>query len=128
GGVLLFYIGGGGTNVDMECRHLVARALHELGITFVDGGYRVAPTHVFPTGFQDCARAVEWLRQNVEQWGGDPDKLFVSGHSAGGHYAALLAVTDEALPGVPCSSALRGVAPVSGTYYFGEDSGVAARS
>src|SRR5690606_3332706 len=127
GRVLLYFHGGGWTNGYKEWMYFMAPALNALGITFVSGGYRLAPTHVFPTAFQDCARAVEWLRQNVDQWGGDPDKLFVSGHSAGGHYGAVLAVTDEALPGVPCSSALRGVAPVSGTYYFGEDSGLAVR-
>lgn len=127
GRVLLYFHGGGWTNGYKEWMYFMAPALNALGITFVSGGYRLAPTHVFPTGFQDCARAVEWLVQNVSTWGGDPTQLFVSGHSAGGHYAALLAVTDEAIPGVPCAARLRGSAPLSGTYYFGENSGLAVR-
>jgi len=43
----------------------------------------------------DAARAVKWVKGNIEQYGGDPDKIFVSGHSAGGHLAALITVRDD---------------------------------
>ncbi|HUH87447.1 MAG TPA: alpha/beta hydrolase [Pusillimonas sp.] len=127
GRVLLYFHGGGWTNGYKEWMYFMAPAFNALGITFVSGGYRLAPKHVFPTGFQDCARAVDWLAHNIANYGGDPKKLFVGGHSAGGHYAALLAVTDEAVPGMPCAARLRGAAPLSGTYYFGENAGLAVR-
>lgn len=127
GRVLLFFHGGGWTNGYKEWMYFMAPALNALGITFVSAGYRLAPTHLFPVGFEDCAKALDWLVRNVSDYGGDPDKIFVSGHSAGGHYAALLAVTDEAAPGLPCASRIRGCAPISGIYYFGEGSGMAVR-
>lgn len=127
GRVLLYFHGGGWTNGYKEWMYFMAPALNALGVTFVSGGYRLAPGHVFPTGFQDCARAVDWLAGHIAEYGGDPGKLFVSGHSAGGHYAALLAVTPEAIPGVPCAARLKGAAPLSGTYYFGENAGLAVR-
>lgn len=127
GRVLLYFHGGGWTNGYKEWMYFMAPALNALGVTFVSGGYRLAPGHVFPAGFQDCARAIDWLFHHIAEYGGDSEKLFVSGHSAGGHYAALLAVTEEAIPGVPCASRLKGAAPLSGTYYFGENSGLAVR-
>jgi acetyl esterase/lipase len=42
-----------------------------------------------------AAQAVVWVKNNIKPYGGDPDKIFVSGHSAGGHLAALLAIQNE---------------------------------
>ena len=49
-----------------------------------------------PEQAADCARALAWTVQNIKQYGGDPARVFVMGHSAGGGLAALLA-TDDAL-------------------------------
>src|SRR5690606_26918116 len=127
GRVLLYFHGGGWTNGYKEWMYFMAPAFNALGITFVSGKYRLAPTHVFPAGLQDCARAVDWLVHNISAWGGDAEQIFGSGHSAGGHDAALLAATEEAVPGMPCAARIRGAAPLSGTYYFGENSGLAVR-
>ncbi len=127
GRVLLFFHGGGWTNGYKEWMYFMAPALNALGITFVSAGYRLAPNHLFPVGFQDCARALDWVGKNIHAYGADPEKIFVSGHSAGGHYAALLAVVREAVPGMSCSAHVRGCAPLSGIYYFGENAGMAVR-
>lgn len=127
GRVLLFFHGGGWTNGYKEWMYFMAPAINALGITFVSAGYRLAPNHLFPVGFQDSARALNWLTKHIGEYGANPDKIFVGGHSAGGHYAALLAVTAEAVPGMPCSSNIKGCAPLSGIYYFGENSGMAVR-
>ena len=50
--------------------------------------YRLAPEHKFPAGAEDVAVAVTWLRENVAQYGGDPDKIVVSGQSAGASHVA----------------------------------------
>lgn len=127
GTVLLYFHGGGWTNGYKEWMAFMAPALNALGITYATAGYRLAPQHVFPAGLQDCGDALRWLAANVAQYGGDPDKIFVSGHSAGGHYAALLA-TAPALPdGTDVRPLIRGSAPLSGSYYFGEESGMAVR-
>ena len=128
GEVLVFFHGGGWTNGYKEWMFFMAPAFMKQGITFVSAGYRLAPQHVFPAGFDDCADAVVWVLRHIAQHGGDPSRVFVGGHSAGGHYAALLAVsaawrTARELP----VRALRGCLPVSGVYRFGADSGMAMR-
>ena len=54
--------------------------------------YRLAPANKFPSGAEDIAAAVQWLRENVAQYGGSPDKIVLSGQSAGAsHVAAYVA-------------------------------------
>jgi len=54
--------------------------------------YRLAPAHKFPSGAEDIAAAVGWLRENVAPYGGDPDRIVLSGQSAGAsHVAAYVA-------------------------------------
>ena len=43
----------------------------------------------------DAAKAIKWVKENITRYGGNPDKIFVSGHSAGGHLAALISVRDD---------------------------------
>jgi len=126
GTVLIAFHGGGWTNGYKEWMSFMAPALTTQGITLVSGGYRLAPANVFPVGLQDCAAVVNWTYNNVSRFGGDPNKLFVSGHSAGGHYAALLAV-DQVNGALTQTAALKGCAPISGVYRFGEGAGMAVR-
>jgi acetyl esterase/lipase len=106
----------------------MAPALHAHGITFASLGYRLAPEHVFPAGFEDCARGIALLHEKAAAFGADPSKLLVGGHSSGGHYAALLAVRGDwqAPLGLP-ADVIKGCLPISGTYRFGADSGLSTR-
>lgn len=72
---------------------------------------------VHPAHVEDCARAFAWLHANVKTHGGDPARLFVSGHSSGGHLAALLALDGRYLKdaGAP-ADAIRGAIPIGGAY------------
>ena len=56
-----------------------------VGVTMT---YRLAPAHKFPSGAEDLAAAVRWLRDNVAQYGGDPDGIVLSGQSAGAAHVA----------------------------------------
>jgi arylformamidase len=83
---------------------------------------------VFPVGLDDCADALAWVARHIDAFGGSAQRIFVGGHSAGGHYAALLAVSaawraERALR----LNIVRGCLPVSGVYRFGADSGMAVR-
>lgn len=127
GKVLLYFHGGGWTNGYKEWMAFMAPALNKLGITFASAGYRLAPQHPFPAGLDDCAAALAWLAGNVAQFGGDPGQIFVGGHSAGGHYASLLSVNESKRANPEQAALIRGCAPVSGVYYFGDDSGMAVR-
>jgi len=128
GEVLVFFHGGGWTNGCKEWMFFMAPALLQEGVTFVSAGYRLAPAHVFPAGLDDCADAVTWVERHASRHGGDPDRIFVGGHSAGGHYAALLAVSSawRTARGLPVD-VLKGCLPVSGVYQFGDESGMAVR-
>jgi acetyl esterase/lipase len=128
GDVLVFFHGGGWTSGYKEWMYFMAPALTAQGVTFVSAGYRLAPGHVFPAGFDDCADALAWVVRHIATHGGDPARVFVGGHSAGGHYAALLAVSDSwrEARGLP-APVLRGCLPVSGVYRFGAGSGLSIR-
>jgi acetyl esterase/lipase len=88
----------------------------------------LAPSHLFPAGLDDCAAAVRWTLVNAARFGAHPAKLFVGGHSAGGHYAALLAVRRDwqEKAGVP-ADCVRGCLPLSGVYDFTAAGGLTVR-
>ena len=128
GNVLCFMHGGGWTNGYKEWMSFMAPALNRVGCTFVSVGYRLAPIHLYPAGFDDCCAAIARVYRRIAEFGGDPNRIFVGGHSAGGHYASLLGLclawgTKESLP----ENIIKGVLPVSGTFEFGENSGLSMR-
>ena len=61
------------------------------GVVGVNMEYRLAPEHRYPSGSQDVALAVQWVRQNIERHGGDPGRVFLIGHSAGAAHAGSYA-------------------------------------
>jgi len=128
GSVLIMWHGGGWTNGYKEWMYFVAPALIPHGITFISAGYRLAPQHVFPAGFTDCARAIAWVYKNAIGLNTDPTRIFLSGHSAGGHYASLLAVRSDWQTqfDIP-EDTVRGCLPISGVYDFGRNSGLSVR-
>jgi acetyl esterase/lipase len=70
-----------------------------------------------PDHVQDVAKAFAWVKANCGKYGGSKDKLFVSGHSAGGHLVALLGTDESYLKAEGCTTRdLRGVMAVSGVY------------
>ncbi|MCW2793029.1 MAG: Alpha/beta hydrolase fold-3 domain protein [Nocardioides sp.] len=69
-------------------QHLAAK-----GWVCVAINYRLSPRDAFPAHVVDVKRAIAWIKENIEQYGGDPSYLAITGGSAGGHLAALTAVT-----------------------------------
>jgi acetyl esterase/lipase len=124
--VLVFVHGGGFTGGDKHVAgspmydHVGAWAVRNgwVGVTIT---YRLAPEHTWPSGAQDVAAAVQWVRDNVASYGGDPSRIVVAGHSAGCvHVASYLAGQGEGtLDGI------RGGALLSGFYQIpdGDDRG-----
>jgi acetyl esterase/lipase len=126
--VLVFLHGGGWTSGYKEWMAFMAPGLNAAGVTLISAGYRLAPAHVFPCGFEDCAAAIAWVYRHIAGHGGNRDRLFVGGHSAGGHYASLLAVRrDWQGPRKLPSAVIRGCLPVSGVYDFTDNSGLSMR-
>lgn len=128
GTVVAFMHGGGWTNGYKEWMAFMAPPLTAAGITFVSIGYRLAPAATWPAGVEDAAAGIAWVYKNIATQGGDPDRIFVGGHSAGGHQAAWLAVRSDwqDAAGVP-PNVIRGALPVSGVYDFTEGNGMPAR-
>ncbi len=97
----------------------VGQTLASQGFVVVIPDYRKYPKVRFPAFVEDAARAVKWVHENVARYGGSPDKMFVMGHSAGAHMAALLALNAEFLKPVGLTPQnLRGMIGLAGPYDF----------
>jgi len=75
----------------------VGESLSKAGYTVVIPDYRAYPNVKFPAIMTDAAAAVEWVSENIAQYGGDPKQLFLSGHSAGAQMTALLTLNEDYL-------------------------------
>src|SRR6185295_9736276 len=90
--IVMWIHGGGWKWGDRAQYRELGRRFAEAGIGFAAISYRLSPKVKHPAHIEDCARAFAWLRAHAAEYGGDPDRLFVSGQSAGGHLSALLAL------------------------------------
>jgi acetyl esterase/lipase len=115
--MLMWIHGGGWCLGDRSWFGDLGRRFAEAGIGVAIISYRLSPAVQHPAHVQDCARAFAWLREHAAEYGGNPDRLFVSGQSAGGHLSALLALDNRYLRelGVP-DDAIKGSIPMSGVY------------
>jgi arylformamidase len=66
----------------------------------VSGTYRLAPASRFPAQLDDVLLALQWIGKNIARFGGNPDRLVIGGHSAGGHLAALATLQERPPAGV----------------------------
>ncbi|WP_224277483.1 alpha/beta hydrolase [Nocardioides lacusdianchii] len=103
--------------------HMAAR-----GWVCVAINYRLAPRDAWPAHIVDVKRAIAWVREHIADYGGDPDYLAITGGSAGGHLAALAALT----PGDPAfqpgfedaDTSVRAAVPFYGVYDFAGSTGL----
>jgi acetyl esterase/lipase len=95
--VVVFFHGGRWTLGNKAEFRFVGQALASRGFVAVIPNVRQYPKVRFPDFVDDAAHAVRWARENARGYGGDPDQLFVMGHSSGAHIAALLALNPEYL-------------------------------
>jgi acetyl esterase/lipase len=100
--VLLQVHGGGWStgNKAQQARPLMGH-LAERGWVCVAVNYRLAPRHRWPAQVHDVKRAVAWIKEHIAEYGGDPGFVVVTGGSAGGHLAALTALTPHVAPFQP---------------------------
>ena len=87
--VLIFLHGGSWTHGYKEWMGFMALALVDLPAVFIAANYRLAPAHRFPAQLEDTLTLLGWAQAHTAQHGGDPSRVFIGGHSAGGHLAAL---------------------------------------
>jgi acetyl esterase/lipase len=113
--VLLFWHGGSWKGGDKDRYRFVGARLARQGFVVAIPNYRLAPEAAFPAFEQDAALAVRWMRDHARDFGGDPARMFLSGHSAGGHIALLLALDDRYLRAVGLTpSSLAGIVSIAG--------------
>lgn len=94
---VVFFYGGSWESGQKDQYKFVAEALTSVGFDVVIPDYRVHPDVRFPAFVDDGAAALSWVKQHLADYGGQSDRLFVAGHSAGAHIAALLALDEEYL-------------------------------
>lgn len=112
--VVVFFYGGRWTTGRKEDYAFVGTALAEQGFVVVIPDYRKYPAVKFPAFVEDGAKAVAWTKRNIARYQGQPEQIFVMGHSAGAHTGALLA--SDARYGV--RDDIRGFAGLAGPYQF----------
>jgi acetyl esterase/lipase len=95
--VVVFFYGGSWTAGNRGLYRFVGAALAERGIVAVLPDYRLYPQVKFPLFLDDGALAVAWVQKHAHEFGGDPQRIVLMGHSAGGHEAAFLAYDRQLL-------------------------------
>jgi acetyl esterase/lipase len=121
---VLFQIHGGGWMIGAKDEQALPLMNHmaSAGWVCVTTNYRLSPHATFPEHLIDCKRALRWIHDRVADYGGDPDFVVVTGGSAGGHLAALLALSandPEYQPGFETlDTRVRGCVPFYGVYDF----------
>lgn len=117
--VVVFFYGGGWQRGERAQYGFVGQRLAQNGVLAVVADYRTWPRAGFPAFVDDAARAVAWAHAHASAYGGDPTRLFVSGHSAGAQIAALVGADATYLrPYGMRPRDLAGVIGMSGPYDF----------
>ena len=92
--LVLFLHGGGWVTGDLDTHDATCRELaNASGCKVVALDYRLAPEHKFPAGLLDCHAALRWLVDNAKELQIDAARIVVSGDSAGGNLAAVVAIS-----------------------------------
>jgi acetyl esterase/lipase len=118
--VVVFLYGGGWDSGAKADYGFVGAALARQGFLAIIPDYRIYPEARWPDFLRDNARATAWARAHAADYGGDPRRLFLMGHSAGAYNAVMLAVDRRWLGevGLDAGRDLRGVVGLAGPYDF----------
>jgi acetyl esterase/lipase len=118
--VVVFVYGGGWDEGKKADYAFAGAALAEKGFVAIVPDYRLYPEVRWPAFLQDCAQAVAWAKAHAREYGGDPNRLFLMGHSAGAYNVVMLAVDGRWLGEVGLNPRrdLRGVVGLAGPYDF----------
>ena len=122
---VLVYIHGGGWVLGDKREQGLPMMLHlaARGWVCVTVNYRLSPKVAFPEHLLDCKRALAWTKDHIAEYGGDPSRVVISGGSAGGHLASLVALTPTLGDPATDLSVLAAV-PFYGVYDFLNRDGV----
>ena len=130
----LFQIHGGGWTIGQKDQQALPLMYHlaKRGWVCVAANYRLSPRATFPDHLVDVKRALAWIKQHGAEYGADPDFVVVTGGSAGGHLAALVALTandPEYQPGFEdVDTTVQACVPFYGVYDFLDRHGVRGKA
>lgn len=114
--VVVYYHGGAWTRWHKDHNSFQAAPFVNRGVTFVSVNFSLLPGVDMDELVRQCRAAMVWVHENAREFGADPDRLYVAGHSSGAHVVGLLAVTDWARDwGLP-ADAIKGAFAASGMY------------
>jgi acetyl esterase/lipase len=116
---VVFWIHGGGwQGGDKTDVQIKPQAFTDKGFVFVSTNYRLLPSVDMATIVRDVAKSIHWVHEHIGEYGGDPKRLLIMGHSAGAQLAALICADDRYLKAEGLSLAIiKGCVPVDGDTY-----------
>ena len=131
-GVVMFVHGGGFIRGDKSGRRHIPDFFAANGYVGVNVTHRLAPEHKWPAGGVDISAAVTWVHANIAAYGGDPERIYLMGESAGAFHVATYVFRPDLLP--PATPGVAGAIMASGPFlvdagrygegeaaYFGDD-------
>jgi arylformamidase len=110
---LVFIHGGYWQKFDKSSFHFIAGAFADYNITTIVINYPLIPFVSMDKLIISCRKALDWIKKNIAQYNGDPEQLFIAGHSAGAHIAVMLMTGEKKINGY---MAINGVCAISGIY------------
>ena len=115
--IYVFVHGGYWYSLDKSACSYVAQGMRPHGVMTVVNNYDLAPEVDMDEIVRQNRQAIAWLYRHGAEYGGDPDRIYVCGHSAGGHLACMMLATDwpAFAPGVP-QDVVKGVCAISGLF------------
>ena len=113
--VLLFIHGGYWRAMDKNDYSFIADVFQPAGATTVVINYDLCPAVTLDTIVEQSNRSIAWTFRNIANYGGDPNRLYVSGNSAGGHLTAMALAHDWEAEGHP-ADLIKGAAPITGVF------------
>ena len=119
--VVVYFHGGALQNGTKAIGEGLARQLTARAVGVVSANYRLSPAVMHPAHMEDATAAFVWTKRNIKTYGGDPNRVFVAGHSAGAYLAVLMSLDPSYLAahGMKLSD-IRGTIPISPFLYVEE--------
>jgi acetyl esterase/lipase len=117
--VIVFYYGGSWQEGNKDDYLFAGQAFASKGFITVVADYRLYPQVYFPTFMADVADAFAWTHQHIAAYGGNPDNMFATGHSAGAYNAIMLTLNRQYLQAAGGNDGwIRGAIGIAGPYDF----------
>ncbi len=118
--VMIFVHGGAWSSGDRDMYGSVGYFYAKNGYATVIVDHRLSPDVKHPAHIEDVAMAFAWVKSHISNYGGDPEKIYLSGHSSGAHLISLLVTNQRYLvkEGVRKSD-IKGITAISGVYSIG---------